>query len=380
MPRSTDRPHGSSAFHDNGHRSPSWLRLNSAALSGGGRAAVNVEVPLGGAGVMPTDGPAHGERGGALAMAESERILVIKLGALGDVILAMGPFKAIRDHHRGAHVTLLTAPPFADLARRSGYFDEVWVDRRAKPWHLGAWFALAKRLRGARFQRVYDLQHADRTLAYYWLMTRARQLEWSGIAPGCSHPHANPHRDAMHTLERQAEQLAMAGIAETPPADLDWLAADVEGFALPARYALLVPGGARHRLDKRWPAGAYREVAAWLSARAVAPVCIGAQAEREVLAEVAAAIPEAINLCGQTAFDQIASLARGAAVAVGNDTGPMHLIAAGGCPALVLYSAVSDPALTAPRGPHVTVLRKPDMAGLEVAAVIDALARHLPTA
>ena len=312
-------------------------------------------------------------------MMESKRVLVIKLGALGDVILAMGPFKAIRDHHRDAHVTLLTTAPFADVARRSGYFDEVWVDRRAKPWHLGAWFALAKRLRGARFQRVYDLQHADRTLVYYRLMTRARHVEWSGIAAGCSHPHANPHRDAMHTIERQAEQLAMAGIAETPPADLHWLAADVEGYALPARYALLVPGGARHRLDKRWPAGGYREVAAWLAGRGVAPVCIGAQVEREVLAEVAAATPEAVNLCDQTGFDQIASLARGAAVALGNDTGPMHLIAAAGCPALVLYSAVSDPALTAPRGRCVTVLRKPRMAELDVATVIAAVARQLPS-
>jgi len=312
-------------------------------------------------------------------MAKSKRVLVIKLGALGDVILAMGPFKAIRDHHRDAHVTLLTTAPFADMARRSGYFDDVWVDRRAGPWHLGTWLALAKRLRGARFQRVYDLQHADRTLAYFWLMMRPRQVEWSGIAPGCSHPHANPYRDAMHTIERQAEQLAMAGIVATPPADLDWLAADVDGFALPARYALLVPGGARHRLDKRWPTAAYREVAAWLAARAVTPVCIGARAEREVLSEVAGATPEAINLCGETGFDQIASLARGAAVALGNDTGPMHLIAASGCPALVLYSAVSDPALTAPRGRCVTVLRKPHMADLDVATVIAAVAGHLPS-
>ncbi|HAK62204.1 MAG TPA: ADP-heptose--LPS heptosyltransferase, partial [Alphaproteobacteria bacterium] len=40
-----------------------------------------------------------------------QRILVIKLGALGDFILAMGPFKAIRHHHAGAHITLLTTPP-----------------------------------------------------------------------------------------------------------------------------------------------------------------------------------------------------------------------------------------------------------------------------
>ena len=46
----------------------------------------------------------------------------------------------------------------------------------------------------------------------------------------------------------------------------------------------------------------------------------------------------------------------GAALAVGNDTGPLHLIAAAGAPTLALFSNASDPDLCAPRG-RVTVLR-----------------------
>ena len=46
-------------------------------------------------------------------------------------------------------------------------------------------------------------------------------VEWSGIAPGCSHPHGNPRRDSLHTIERQAEQLAAAGIGVLQrPADV----------------------------------------------------------------------------------------------------------------------------------------------------------------
>jgi ADP-heptose:LPS heptosyltransferase len=56
---------------------------------------------------------------------------------------------------------------------------------------------------------------------------------------------------------------------------------------------------------------------------------------------------------------------------VGNDTGPMHLIAAAGAPSVCLFSADSDPALCAPRG-AVTVLREPNLADLAVAAVLDA--------
>ena len=57
---------------------------------------------------------------------------------------------------------------------------------------------------------------------------------------------------------------------------------------------------------------------------------------------------------------------------MGNDTGPMHLAAAVGCPCVVLFSADSDPALTAPRG-RVRVLRAPHLADLPVARVAAAL-------
>ena len=55
--------------------------------------------------------------------------------------------------------------------------------------------------------------------------------------------------------------------------------------------------------------------------------------------------------------------------AIGNDTGPMHLLVAAGCPATVLYSIASDPALTAPRGRDVRILRSPALAELAVEEV-----------
>src|SRR5213076_3320846 len=109
-----------------------------------------------------------------------------------------------------------------------------------------------------------------RSSFYYHLMMPGRP-EWSGIARGASHPHDNPGRDAMHTLERQGEQLGRAGIAEVPPADLSWAAADVARFALPERIVLLVPGGAAHRLEKRWPAARYGALAGRLAARGWIP-------------------------------------------------------------------------------------------------------------
>ncbi len=305
---------------------------------------------------------------------EISRILVVKLGALGDFVQAMGPFAAIRRHHRDAHVTLLTGAAFADFAAASPYFDAVWVDDRPRLWDVGGWLRLRRKLIDGAFDRVYDLQTSDRSGAYFRLLGPGRRPEWSGIALGCSHPHANPGRDLMHTAERQAEQLQMAGIATVSAPDLSWVGADISRFRLSQPYVLLVPGGSVHRPEKRWPATHFAGLGATLAASGQQPVLLGTATEKSMIKAILRNCPTGLDLAGETSLADIANLARGAKAAIGNDTGPMHLIAAAGCRALVLFSSASDPALCAPRGADVTVLRRERLADLPPAEVWEWLA------
>jgi ADP-heptose:LPS heptosyltransferase len=307
------------------------------------------------------------------------RILVIKLGALGDVVMTMGPAEAIRRHHADAEITLLTTPPFAELARAAPWFDRVEVDERPKPWHPRRLRRLARFL-ASGFDRVYDLQTADRS-SWYFRLARAPgggRPEWSGIARFCSHPHRNPRRDFMHTIERQAEQLAHAGIAETPFPSLAWAVPLLAPLDLPERYALLVPGAAAHRPEKRWPAERFDDLAVRLAADGLTPVVIGTAVDRAAADTVLAACPEAVGLVGRTRLLDLPGLAGGARLAVGNDTGPMHVAAVVGTPCIVLFSGASDPALTAPRAPPgappVAVLRADDLRGVPIETVAAALA------
>ena len=308
---------------------------------------------------------------------ERERILVIKHGALGDIVLATGPFKAIRAHHPDAHIVLLTSTPFVKPLKKSGWFDEIWVDDRPNPWHLVEWWRMRRILRNAHFMRVYDLQHTDRTGLYYRMMGQPRP-EWSGIARGASHRHENPARDSMHTIERQAEQLAVAGINETPPADVSWLTAGVSRHLVKEPFALLVPGGAKHRPKKRWPVSRYTLLANWLSGRGLQPVLIGGLQESAIMEEIEGRTRGTLNLCNDTSLAAIAELGRRAAVAVGNDTGPMHVIAAAGCPCVVLFSGDSVPQQTAPRGETVVVVQEERLTSLRIAPVLGAVYQAVP--
>lgn len=311
-----------------------------------------------------------------------ERILVIKLSALGDFVLALAAMKQIRAAHPKAHITLLTTPPFEALAKICPYFNAV--DTGGRPSSFPEWMALRARIKAANYDRVYDLQTSSHSNRIFQSL-RPGPPPWSGIALGCSMPHRNPLRNGMHTLERQADQLMYAGIwpdaptepGSAPPPDLSWVMKaappdrPVPGANKPRPYVMFVPGGSAHRPEKRWPVEKYSELARILYGRGFDIVVIGGPQETELAHAIQRSVPRARDLTGRTDFAMIARLGAKAALAVGNDTGPLHLAAAGGAPTIVLFSKASDPALSAPRG-RVAILRSDNLADLPVAQVAQA--------
>jgi len=301
--------------------------------------------------------------------ADSRRILVIRLSAFGDFIQSLGPMAAIRDHHRGDRISLLTTRPFAGFAEELGLFDEVLVDDRPKPLALLGWLALRRRLRQGSFDRVYDLQTATRSNLYAWLL-RPGMPEWSGIAWRCSHPHANLDRDRQHTLDKQAEQLLMAGLYPTPLPALPILERKLPARLDGREFVLLVPGSSPQHPAKRWPAARFAMLARALDGKGYLPVVVGTPPEAALSAAIVEACPAALDLVGRTDIAMLAVLAQHAALTVGNDTGVCHLAAAAGCPVVVLFSRESDPARVAPRGPDVRILGAPDLNDLAAETVI----------
>ena len=313
---------------------------------------------------------------------EIKKILVIKLSALGDFVLALAAMKKIREAHKRAHITLLTTPQFEGLAKSSPYFNAVETD--GKPNGPGEWLALRGRIKKARYDRVYDLQTSAASNRIFQML-RPFPPEWSGIALGCALPHKNPHRNSMHTLERQADQLKYAGIypdaptepGSAPPPDLSCVLRKapqerpVAGGVMPRPYVLFIPGGSAHRLDKRWPVDRYGELGKILYHRGFDIVILGGPQESAEARQIQRYVGKARDLTGRTDFARIAILGAKAALVVGNDTGPLHLAAATGAPTIVLFSRASNPNLSAPRG-HVAVLQADNLGDLAVASVAQA--------
>lgn len=312
--------------------------------------------------------------------AGQEKILVIKLGALGDFVQAMGPMAAIRRHHPQAHITLMTTAPFVPFGQKCGYFDQVVTDIRPRWNRPSQWLALYRKLNAPRYNRVYDLQNNDRSRLYFRLLRP--KPEWVGTARGASHRNASALRTAGHSFAGHQQTLGLAGIPDVGVDPLRWAVGDIGHLGLGNEpYILIVPGSAPSRPEKRWTASGFAITARTLHGWGYQPVLIGTNSDADMAGRIKAIFPDVTDLTGRTSLQDIVSLGAGAAFAIGNDTGPMHLIAPTGCPCLVLFSASSDPVRHRPLGANVRTLqvdRLEDLTAETVIGTIDARAFRKP--
>jgi ADP-heptose:LPS heptosyltransferase len=281
-----------------------------------------------------------------------KQILVIMHGALGDWIFATAAFQAVRQHHKKDHIILLTSSFLKDVAERSPFFDAVWIDDRHRVQHMHRLLPVLLKLRSQFFDIVYDFKNSNRT-SLYKLWMKGRFRVWS--------ENRNKSLNS-HVLNWHEEQLNKAGITSVPKLpNINWMDTPIE---LPeAPYALLIPGSAAHRKEKRWGENGFVQIAQYLTSKKITPVLVGT--ERFDLLS-----PVCLDFTGKTQLSQLSFLASHALLVIGGDTGPTHLAAARGALTLCIFG--SDKYLTAfsPKGPKASLLKKIPLSSLKSEEII----------
>ena len=286
------------------------------------------------------------------------KILVVKLSALGDFVQTFGNMRAIRENHPDDHIVLLTTKPYVALAEKSGYFDSIIVDTRPKLFQFKAWFRLANILNKNKFTRAYDLQCNDRSKIYFKLFIK--KPEWV----------TTPDKSGLAFYRYKAMQEAVQ-LQNIEIDKLDWMTDNISHFDLKSPYILIVPGCAPSRPEKRWPAQSYGTLCNALSKQGYQCVVLGTVDEKDAITEIEDICPQILNLTGKTSLFDIVPLARDADIAIGNDTGPMHFIGPTGCKTLTLFSSTSDPMRHRPLGENVHTIQKPDISTITVEEVLE---------
>jgi ADP-heptose:LPS heptosyltransferase len=301
-------------------------------------------------------------------------LLIIKHGALGDIIKALGVCRVLRRYYPKAQITLLTSQPYASICRETGYFDQILMDPRS--WNLLTTVLILKALARHKYDFVIDFQNSRRTNRYFKIWQMLSDSPWCGTAKKCQYPIDMALKEQVHIYDRFYYQLQLLGIdvdRESMAPTLEWLPSTPVLHLNSSKYVILIPGSSSVALNKRWPVESYTQIAIYLAHHGIIPVIIGGEEEKRLATLIMKGCPQACDLTQQTSLIDIGNLAKDAIAIIGNDTGPTYFTSAAGKPTIVLWSDYSNPLIHAPRGEHITVLQQNCLADLSVERVIDVL-------
>lgn len=330
------------------------------------------------------------------------RVLIVRLGAMGDVIHALPAVALLRQALPEAQIGWLIEERWRELLCATGtalegarcegrpLVDEVHlVDTRTwrkRPFSLAvqrSFLSALGRLRSRRYDCALELQGAIKSA----LLAR---LSGAGLVVGFQRPREAPARlgygklvetHAAHVIDQNLElarawldaranstapHLPKSGKCGPPGLDLSLLplhpasearidsALDSMGLAQ-AKLAILNPGAGW--AAKQWDPARYGALALALAARGLRPV-VNYGPNEDILASEVALVSRGIAKPLPTTLSEFIALARRAHLFVGGDTGPMHLAALLGVKTLALFGP-TDPARNGPYWPGTRVLRDP---------------------
>lgn len=316
-------------------------------------------------------------------MSAGPRILIVKLSAIGDVLMTTPTLAALRAGLPNAEIDWVVHPLGVPIVRGQAEIRQMHILPRKKLWrHI---WSVARHLRRERYDIVIDQQGLLKSAVLARLTGCRRRYGPAEAREGAHRLYTNllPAAPGEHVIPHYLQRAAAIGAtwdpAHEPPmvfpvSDHDrdfvdgWLHAHDAGGR---RLVAINPSAGQ--VVKQWDPANFGRVAAALRDDGFLPVVTGAPADRAlgdgVLAAAGSGIIDAV---GATSLTQLAALLARCELFVGGDTGPMHMAQAVGSRVLALFGP-TDPQRLGPRLPqHQTIYRPGPMEAIRVEEVITA--------
>jgi len=315
---------------------------------------------------------------------------ILRTGYIGDMILATGMIRHIKDRHPKARLHCFCYPSARPILEENPRVDRIWSPywlpfrRLRKLLSLKVFRNVCGFVREVRRERIDLLLVACRQQTFMGSL-KVALLVWMirpGASAGLSYGNRGFFLDirvpdegllVKHESEWCADLLRavrIPGGCGTPAIEVGAQHEEAvsrllesSGIASDDRLVIVHPGGgsdlshAKWAL-KRWPAADFARVAGDLAqVGGVRVVVTGIEAERHLFREMMAhGLDHATDLIGKTSLKEFALLARRASLVIGNDSGATHLAAACGAPTIALFG-YTDFIGYSPLGPRAIVLR-----------------------
>ena len=300
-------------------------------------------------------------------------ILIVRLGALGDVIHAIPAAAALRAALPDARIDWLVEARHRPMVDLVTCIDRVvTLDGRT----VGAWTDAVRRMRQVRYDIAFDFQGLMKSAVLARASGAARVAGFSiwHLREKSARPfYSETDRRSLggggepdHVIFKNLRLLNVLGIETAkvtfPLERVPSTAADAALNVLgPGPFALINPGAAWP--NKRWPPARFGEVAAFLrDVRGLSSLVLWGPGEQALAQSVVDGSSGAARLAPATEIPDLVELSRAASLIVSGDTGPLHIAAAVGTPAVAIFGP-TDPQRNGPWSEHDVVLARYETCG-----------------
>lgn len=263
-----------------------------------------------------------------------KKILLISLSNIGDVILNFPVIDVLKSQFPDAQLSVLIGPKGQGLFKGNPHIAKLYIYNKYQsvPDHIRLWSIF----RQERFDLVVDLRN---TVYPYFI--------GAGLTTGPFIPKTNGHLRDKHLA-----RLKTVVDFSSRPKERYALVLDKEDEVLVERifreqiggapFCILAPGSADE--NKRWNAEGFGDVGERLADRYhFKVVFVGNQAEAPLIEAALRKMKHpGVNLCAKVNLTQLAGLLKKASLAIGNDSGFMHLASYLDCPGITLFGP-TDP-------------------------------------
>lgn len=299
-----------------------------------------------------------------------QRLLLVQLADIGDLILTTPAIAALRAAHPAAHLTLLTSGHAAQVIEKSLVDELITFDRRGFNNTL-AFFRPANlrriwQLRAAAYDTVIFFHHYTfklGTLKFALIAKATNAARIIGLDNGSGWFLTDSLPDEGFGTKHQAEYwLELAGLVGANPQPQRARIAFDDGVLPLAAYhgqrVVIHPGSGGYSLARRWSPEAFATVADTLHQEFDAQIVLVGTPDDGAEKVISAMSAPAVDLTGKTTLTQLADVLRSADLYIGADSGVSHLAAAVRTPMLVIFGP-SNHAAYAPWSPggSVAILR-----------------------
>ncbi len=256
--------------------------------------------------------------------AEVNKVLVIRLSSLGDLVILSALVEFL--HRKGKRIHLALYEEFADLYEGDNRIEKIIALKRT---FKGKW----KGLQAIR-RESYDLVVDAHGKLYPFLLTLFSRTKYRVRARKNSWERRMAVLFKKEIQETPLYKLFVTSVQKYIPVDEipkpKLIATKEPEFDLPREYAVLVPGASKW--TKRWPVEYYLELGKRIVEKlGLSVIIIG----KEKLIESAPV--GFINLQANTSLRELLYILKNAKFVVSNDTGPAHMAAAIGTPLFVIF-------------------------------------------